>query len=574
MNAPIALFVYARPDHARRTVEALLKNPEASSSDLIVFSDAARTADKEESVRLVREYVAGIEGFRSLTIHHRPENFGLAKSIIEGVTQVLAEHERVIVLEDDLETSPHFLRYMNEALDRFAEEERVISVHGYVYPVHEPLPEAFFLRGADCWGWATWRRGWALFNPDGQFLLDELKRQNLLRAFDFNGAYSYAVMLKGQINGSNDSWAVRWHASAFLANKLTLYPGRSLTHNIGNDSTGTHCGTSTALDAELSATPIRLDSVVIEESETARKIIEEFFRAKRPPLQRVLRRFVWENVRQRLTDMATDWLPPVLARQLRRLSRLGGGITFEGPFATWDEAAKYSSGYEGAQILEKVLAATLKVKRGEAVFERDSVLFDEIQYAWPVTAGLLWATAREGGRLSVLDFGGSLGSSYFQNRKFLEALPSVRWSVVEQAHFVEAGRQHIQDERLVFYPTIGECVAVEKPNVVLLSSVLQYLEDPYAVLDELVRSGAEIILVDRTSFHDGENDFLAVQKVGEAIYPASYPLWIFSKNNFMNHSSEFFDLVTEWLSPEGFVGFSSGCFSFNGLVMQRKPYES
>ena len=574
MTASIALFVYARPDHARRTVEALLKNPEASSSDLIVFSDAARTQDKEDAVRQVREYVAGIHGFRSLTLHHRPQNFGLAKSIIEGVTQVLAEHERVIVLEDDLETSPHFLRYMGEALDRFAEEDRVISVHGYVYPVHKPLPEAFFLRGADCWGWATWRRGWAQFNPDGQFLLDELKRQSLLKAFDFNGAYGYSEMLKGQINGSNDSWAVRWHASAFLANKLTLYPGRSLTHPIGNDSTGTHCGSTSAFDAKLSATPIRLDSVVIEESEIARKTIEDFFREKHPPLQRVLRRFMSENVRQRLTGMAKDWLPPVLARQLHRPSRQGEWITFEGPFATWAEAAKHSSGYDGAQILQRVIAATLKVKNGEAVFERDSVLFDEIQYAWPVTAGLLWAAARESGRLSVLDFGGSLGSSYFQNRKFLEGLQSVRWSVVEQAHFVEAGREHIQDERLVFYPTIAECVAVEKPNVVLLSSVLQYLEDPYSVLDELVRSGAEIILVDRTSFHDDENDFVAVQNVGEAIYPASYPLWIFSKNNFMNHSSESFDLVTEWLSPEGFIGFSSGRFSFNGLVMQRKSYES
>jgi putative methyltransferase (TIGR04325 family) len=574
MNAPIALFVYARPDHACRTVEALLNNSEASSTDLIVFSDAARTSDKEVAVQRVREYVSGVEGFRSLTLHQRSENFGLSKSIIDGVSQVLAENERVIVLEDDLETSPHFLRYMNEALDRFAEEERVISVHGYVYPVHKPLPEAFFLRGADCWGWATWRRGWAHFNPDGQFLLDELKRQNLLKAFDFNGAYSYSGMLKGQINGSNDSWAVRWHASAFLANKLTLYPGRSLTHNIGNDSSGTHCGTSSALDAELAATPICLDSLVIEESEKARKTIEKFFRSKRPPLQRLLRRFMPHNGRQRLTGMAKDWLPPVLSRQLRRLSRLGGGVTFEGPFATWDEAAKLSSGYDGTHILDKVLAATLKVKHGEAVFERDSVLFDEIQYAWPVTAGLLWASARQGGRLSVLDFGGSLGSSYFQNRKFLEGLLSVRWSVVEQAHFVKVGRQHIRDERLVFYPTIAECVAVEKPNVVLLSSVLQYLEDPYAVLDEISCSGAGIILVDRTSFHDGENDFVALQKVGEAIYTASYPLWIFSKKNFMKHLSETFDLVTEWLSPEGCVGCTIGRFSFNGFVMQRNRYES
>jgi putative methyltransferase (TIGR04325 family) len=174
----------------------------------------------------------------------------------------------------------------------------------------------------------------------------------------------------------------------------------------------------------------------------------------------------------------------------------------------------------------------------------------------------------------VLDFGGSLGSSYFQNRKFLEGLQSVRWSVVEQSHFVEAGRDHIQDERLTFYPTVAECVRAEKPNVVLLSSVLQYLEDPYVILDELMRSCAETILVNRTSFHDGENDLIGVQKVGEAIYPASYPFWILSKQNFLNHSSEFFDVVAAWQSPEGFVKFSSGFISFNGFAMHRKSYES
>jgi hypothetical protein len=324
MSTPIALFVYARPAHVRRTVEALIRNSEAANSDLIVFSDAARTSDKEEAVHQVREYVSGIEGFRSLTIHHRPENYGLARSIIAGVSQILTEHDRVIVMEDDLETSPFFLRYMNEALDRYAEDDRVISVHGYIYPLQKPLPEVFFLRGADCWGWATWRRGWRHFNPDGRFLLDEMKRQKLLKAFDINGAYSYSGMLQGQINGANDSWAVRWHASAFLANKLTLYPGRSLVHNIGNDSTGVHCGTSAIFDAQLSMTPICLDDVVVEESVVARKTIEDFFRARRPPLQRVLGHFMPENVLQRLAGMTKDWLPPVLARQLRRLSRLGG----------------------------------------------------------------------------------------------------------------------------------------------------------------------------------------------------------------------------------------------------------
>ena len=284
MRAPITLFTYARPDHTQRTVEALLRNPDVNEHDLIVYSDAPRTIDKAQAVAAVREYLQTITGFRSVTIHHRPQNYGLAKSIIEGVTEVLARYERIIVLEDDMVTSPHFLSYMNDALDRFADDERVISVHGYVYPVQEMLPEAFFLRGADCWGWATWRRGWSMFNPDGQALLGELKHRSLIKSFDFNGTYGYSEMLEDQIQGSNDSWAIRWYASAFLADKLTLYPGRSLVHNIGNDSSGTHCGTSYTYDALLSSTPINIAGVEVKPSELGFLVFKRFFQQSKPNL--------------------------------------------------------------------------------------------------------------------------------------------------------------------------------------------------------------------------------------------------------------------------------------------------
>jgi hypothetical protein len=147
-----------------------------------------------------------------------------------------------------------------------------------VYPVGQPLPEAFFLHGADCWGWATWSRGWSCFNNDGQFLLDELNRRKLIRAFNFNGTYPFSKMLEGQIKGTNNSWAVRWYASAFLAGKLTLYPGRSLVHNIGNDNSGTHCGESAYFDTNLSSTQISLNNINSEPSQEGRQAFEEFFR--------------------------------------------------------------------------------------------------------------------------------------------------------------------------------------------------------------------------------------------------------------------------------------------------------
>lgn len=276
--APIVLFVYNRLWHTQQTVEALQNNVLAKQSELYIYSDEANTEKVQKSVNEVRQYIDKIDGFKSVTIIKRKKKFGLADSIIDGVTTIVNQYGRIIVLEDDMVVSPYFLEYMNEALEQFIGDERVISVHGYVYPVDFELPEAFFLPGADCWGWATWRRGWALFNSEGQYLLDELVRRHLIQEFDYNGAYPFLNMLKDQIKGANDSWAIRWNASAFLAGKLTLYPGRSLVHNIGTDSSGTHCKDSDSMDAKLSETKINLNNISVESSRTAREAFENFFR--------------------------------------------------------------------------------------------------------------------------------------------------------------------------------------------------------------------------------------------------------------------------------------------------------
>lgn len=290
--APIALFVYNRPDHTRRTVEALLENEGASESDVWVFADAAKNHRDEVAVVTVRTLVNGIRGFRSCRIIERPANFGLARSIISGVEQVLSERHRIIVIEDDIVTSPFFLRYMNEALELYERDERVASVHGYIYPVMRPLPETFFLRGADCWGWATWRSRWQLFNPDGRLLLSQLEERRLTREFDLEGAFGFTAMLKGFIKGVNNSWAIRWHASAFLADKLTLYPGRSLVVNIGNDSSGTHCGSTTTFDVVAEPTPVTVGGIEVRESVDGREAFREFGLVNhlgRTPRQRIAR---------------------------------------------------------------------------------------------------------------------------------------------------------------------------------------------------------------------------------------------------------------------------------------------
>jgi putative methyltransferase (TIGR04325 family) len=235
----------------------------------------------------------------------------------------------------------------------------------------------------------------------------------------------------------------------------------------------------------------------------------------------------------RLKSIAQNWLPPILLHKLRQL-RQSDSICFEGNFSTWEEAAALCDGYDSELILAKVLEATLKVKNGEAAYERDSVLFDEIDYSWPVTAALLWAAAKNGGKLDVLDFGGALGSSYFQNRSFLVGLQAVRWSIIEQSHYVEAGRKYIEDGPLKFYDTIDQCLLEGRPNLVLFSSVLQYLPSPESAIDMCSKLGARLIVFDRTIVNNTKYNSIHIQITPSSIYEASYPCRSFSEEKLLN----------------------------------------
>jgi hypothetical protein len=267
--APIALFVYNRPDHTRRSVDYLRANALAQDSDLIVFSDAAKTPKAASAVQAVRDYAAAITGFRSVRIVTRGTNMGLAESITQGVRDVFAQYGRVIVLEDDLETSPHFLTFMNDALDLYADASDVAAVSGFHLPSDTLFPETFFQCDAECWGWATWARAWSVYQPDGRILLDELRRRNMLRLFDQEGSYPYTKMLKDQIAGKNSSWAVRWRASVILKGMLTVYPGRTLVRNIGADGSGTHSAITDVWNTELSSTRVHVLPIPLIHSEEA-----------------------------------------------------------------------------------------------------------------------------------------------------------------------------------------------------------------------------------------------------------------------------------------------------------------
>lgn len=297
--APVALFAYRRVDHLRRVIDALQANPEAVQTDLVVFSDGPRRPEHAGDVEAVRSLVRTVNGFMSVRLVQRECNLGLSRSIISGVTEMIRNHGRVIVLEDDLVVSPHFLSFMNRGLTVYDDVEKVASIHGYCYPVGSVLPETFFIRGADCWGWATWRRAWRRFNTDGSALLQELIAKNECRNFDFNNSYPYVRMLQDQISGKNDSWAVRWYASAYLAGMLTLYPRSSLVANIGFDGTGEHCEVDSSHQDQTKFDSLEgFERIPTFENLECRKAFEQYFRSRRGSIFRRIQRRI-RNLTQR-----------------------------------------------------------------------------------------------------------------------------------------------------------------------------------------------------------------------------------------------------------------------------------
>lgn len=297
MTIPVALFVYKRALHLSQTIDSLKANHLASETDLFIFSDGAKDSIDKGKVEQVRSLIRSVDGFKSITIEEKNENLGLSRSIIQGVSKVINRYSAAIILEDDMVLSPHFLNYMNDALTVYKNQKRVVCVHGYFYPVKYRLPETFFLRGADCWGWGTWRRGWECFNPDGRFLMEEIRRRGLVKKFNFNGTFDYFGMLSAAVSERIDSWAIRWHASVFLEDKLTLYPGRSLVRNIGNDASGTHCGYSSRLDVDPGLKPVRVGDIPIEENHLARSALENFFSSlRRPRLVRLINKLFVKRI--------------------------------------------------------------------------------------------------------------------------------------------------------------------------------------------------------------------------------------------------------------------------------------
>ena len=284
--SPVILFTYNRLWHTKKTVEALQKNELALETKLFIYSDDANNNDNRESVDRVREYIKTIIGFKAVIIHERAKNFGLANSIIDGVGTVVKEYGKVIVLEDDLVTSPCFLSFMNKALETYKNDEKVMHISGSVYPIdNRKLDDTYFIKPASCWGWGTWERAWSYYRKDVDYYLKTFNRE-MIYDFNLNNSYKYFDQIKLNKKGKLDTWAIFWYASIYLNKGLSLHPKESYVQNIGHDGEGENCEESTYYEVELSNRMPKDFTRNFIENKEARASFEAFFNSIRAPLHR------------------------------------------------------------------------------------------------------------------------------------------------------------------------------------------------------------------------------------------------------------------------------------------------
>ncbi len=279
--APIAYFTYNRPVHTKISLEALKKNELAKLSEIVIYSDGPKNDEKDKKkVQEVRGILNNLVGFKKKTLIFRKINYGLYKNFVSGITEVCNKFNKVIVVEDDNKTSKYFLNFINDGLNLYEKDQSVCSINGWFYPKKNNFQDTFFLLGGNTWGWGTWKRAWDKFNPDTKFLIDQIKKKNLVKKFNYNDSYDYFSMLEKRHNKLNESHTIIWKASTFINNMFSLYPSISFVDNIGFDGTGRHNKKPDNLHKHnlLHEKKIKLVKIKIEENINAIKFIEKFYR--------------------------------------------------------------------------------------------------------------------------------------------------------------------------------------------------------------------------------------------------------------------------------------------------------
>jgi putative methyltransferase (TIGR04325 family) len=556
---PVVLFAYARPVHLARALVCLREN---KVSLIYAFADGTKGSADAERVAETRALLRAID-WCEVRLIERAENLGLGRNVLAGVDEVAAKHEAFIVWEDDLICVPGTYDWICAALRYYADDLRVMSVSAWTHPRVTP-PDVgdrpYFDARAECWVWGAWSRSWS-----GMSAETALKKMRLAARRGISpSAYGSDLPEQAGYEQRRNVWAVRWLYHHLLHGGLCLRPPWSMVEHIGFDAMATNAAGSVEwANPPLCPVPPKPDQWPAAEENP---LCQNLWRTANPGVS------FSGRVQRKLLRVARTFLKVVVPKPLRaRLRRVFGWRWFRGDFRNWTEARAASGGYDDKAIVQKVLAATLEVRAGRAAFERDGVCFFSVEGDRPLLESLRYIVHASRGRLRVLDFGGSLGSTYWRHRTFLPQGDGLQWHVVEQGAFVEAGRRYLADTPLKFHHNVQAAQAQGEHDVLLCSCVLQYLEEPFRMLEEWSRLKIPYLLLNSLTLQANGPDRLTVQHVPPSIYVATYPVWFFNREKFIKHVRVHYEIVKEF-EAETELPLRWGLFRTTGLLLKRRVH--
>lgn len=563
---PVVLFAYARPAHLQRVLECLRVDRVPL---LYVFADAASTPAVAGRVAETRALLHAID-WCEVRLVERRQNFGLGRSVISGVSEVAARHDAFIVWEDDLVCVRGTYDWVCAALREFADEPRVMSVTPWTHPRTTPADigdSPYFDGRAESWVWGSWRRSWrGMAEEDALSKLCSARERGVAPE-----AYGHDLPLMAQQELRKNIWAVRWIYHHLQHGGLCLRPPHSMVEHIGFDAQATHAASAQRW-ANLPLQPAPAIPAVWPAA-IEHPAVCELWRLSQPcapwtthALSRVLD-VLAPGARGAGAKRIAKRLVPARLRKLGR--RWFGWRWFEGNFANWQTARALCDGYDDAAIVERVVGATRQVRAGLAAFERDGLLFSTPSPEPGLIAAFRTVASRTDHALRVLDFGGSLGTTYWRHHATWKDLGIARWDVVEQQKFVAAGRAEAEDGTLHFFESVAAANKASGHDVILASGCLQYLENPRATVGAWIQEGWTWILLNNLPLHDARADRLAIQRVPPDLYRASYPVWFFNRDGFLKLFGDAYEVAAEFSSeavwPVGWKEYRS-----TGLLLRKR----
>jgi putative methyltransferase (TIGR04325 family) len=535
-KVPVLFLVFNRLES---TVKVFSKIKLYQPDKLFIASDGPREVKIGEKniCEEVRNYIINqIDWECDVKTLFRETNLGCGKAVSSAIDWFFNHVESGIILEDDCIPDISFFDYCANLLEKYKNDNKIMHIGGvnFIEKFINPSKSYYFSNIVEIWGWATWKRAWKSYNYKIENF--ESLDEKLADRFKKNNEYQFwRKNLVLALNNEIDTWDFQWVIAIYLNEGICINPSVNLIQNIGFNELATH--TTVIEDFAKGMVAKEMKKVTHPKINYKINSLWDTYTFNVMNKIKIEKKSELISLNQIIRNLFLIFKKYFYFLKFEEKNNIVHHETtvyqkskneyWDGNYNSWDIAAKKCNGYDSDEIIERCFNSLLKVKNGNAIYERDSVLFDKKEFSTGLLASLFITGLTNDNQISVLDFGGSFGTSFFQNIEFSTYFKKFEWSIVEQNKMFTLGKEFFENEKLIFFDTIDEVFRQRKPNLFLISSSLQYISNPTDILNQINLSKTRFVVFDRIPFSESEN-FITIQTVPPSIYDASYPCWIFN----------------------------------------------